>query len=83
MIVAEEHTVDRDPFKGVQILPSCAQEPNEEQRAALEKIFSMLEKKEEPKGVLLLQGVHFLLLLLHRHLKDCRPLGGRAKRLKF
>ena len=56
IITSEEHTVERDPFKGVQILPTQAQTPNEEQRAALEQIDSMLGKEAE-KGVLLLHGV--------------------------
>ena len=58
IVVAEERGVDRDPFKGADILPTQPQEPSPEQAAALELIRSRLHgRKPEDSHVVLLHGV--------------------------
>ena len=58
IVVTEERGVDRDPFKGAEILPTQPQEPSEEQAAALDLIRSKLhDRKPEDSHVVLLHGV--------------------------
>ena len=56
--VAEERGVDRDPFKGADVLPTQPKEPSPEQAAALELIRHKLhDRKPEESHVVLLHGV--------------------------
>jgi len=58
VVMTEERGVDRDPFKGADILPTQAQEPSPEQAAALELIRSKLhDRKPGESHVVLLHGV--------------------------
>ena len=58
VVVTEERGVDRDPFKGADILPTQPKEPSPEQATALELIRSKLhDRKPDESHVILLHGV--------------------------
>ena len=58
VVVTEERGVDRDPFKGADVLPTQPKEPSPEQAAALELIRHKLhDRKPEESHVVLLHGV--------------------------
>ncbi|MBO7147052.1 MAG: primosomal protein N' [Lentisphaeria bacterium] len=58
VIMIEERGVERDPFKGVKVMPTAPKEPNEQQAEALQIIKNKLhDRTKEESHVVLMHGV--------------------------